>query len=405
MPMTPSPVPYVNESAQIDCSSTTQQFGVSTAERCRKGAKSQTETQEFKVGVSGDSILQPYSAMSGMLVASMEEKSSWKSEQTWIQEREGVQAVSQNACMESSHATQEFKGGVSGGGTIFEEGRFTSLDFAGSEARSIFQPYSTAPFLAPCEPEGMDVRELAGRDDEEVAIAMSGMRVAPIEQKSSWESEQIWTRERDGVQAVPQYVCMESSNATSLGFAGNRVGGSLQPYSTTSAMRAASAEEQSSWKSEQTWSEERDGVETVPLYVCMESSNATQELGVRGANETLQREGAHHWEAQNNGGVFMEVITEIIGDTRDEERRSLFDGEQATTGAPVEERVAEGSRFGYEFPPSVTGSVSHAAPLPISPRKIDEANENIEVVAWSRERGGAMPMERGGFESSFECEP
>jgi len=95
-------------------------------------------------------------------------------------EREGVQAVPQHVCMEPSNATQELKGGVFGNRiTLEEEGQLTS-DFAGSGVGSnlgFSQPYS----------------------------ATSGMCTASTEEKSSCKAEQTWSREREGVQAVPQY--------------------------------------------------------------------------------------------------------------------------------------------------------------------------------------------------------
>lgn len=87
---------------------------------------------------------------------------------------------------EKANASQELKGGVSGDRIILEKGLLTSSDFAGIRVGSKLQPYS----------------------------ATSGMLAAPIEEKSTWRLEQSWSQEREGVQAVPQYVCMESSNAT-----------------------------------------------------------------------------------------------------------------------------------------------------------------------------------------------
>jgi len=97
----------------------------------------------------------------------------------------------------------------------------------------------------------------------------------------------------------------------------------------------------------------------------------------------------------------MKVTTEIIDERREEGGQSLFDDGQAMIGASVGERmVVEGSRFGHEFSPCATVSVSHAAPPPegpIFPRNLEEPIENITDVAWKREREEvAMPTKRVG---------
>jgi len=156
-----------------------------------------------------------------------------------------VKAVPQCVCMESLNAMQQLKGDVSGGGINMEERQFTSLDFAGSGVESNLQPSSPT----------------------------SGMRVAPIEDKSSYKSEQTWRQER-GCASSAQ-ICVHgivNCNAGVEGwcflrrdYLGGRpiqfvglcwkgVGSNFQPHSATPRMCVASMEEKSSWRSEQTWS-------------------------------------------------------------------------------------------------------------------------------------------------------
>jgi len=102
----------------------------------------------------------------GIDVAPMEQTSSWKSEQTWSQtwsqDREGVEVVPQYECMESFNTPEQPEVGVSDGSIILAEAQLTS----GSKAGTDLQPHGMASVLAPCELEGIYLRELEGPDNE-----------------------------------------------------------------------------------------------------------------------------------------------------------------------------------------------------------------------------------------------
>jgi len=112
--------------------------------------------------------------------------------------------------------------------------------------------------LAPCVPEGMYVRELAGPDIEITApifefSAPLGIEIEVvnvlIEGKSAWNSGQTWSRERGVFKLCPNMLhgivkchtgvqgwffwwsILEKGQFTSSDFAGNGVGSNLQPYS------------------------------------------------------------------------------------------------------------------------------------------------------------------------------
>lgn len=134
----------------------------------------------------------------------------------------------------------------------------------------------------------MDFPGSGAGDTLQHCSATSGMRVAPMEDKAN-ATQHL----NGGVSG--DWIILEKGILTSSDFAGSRMGSKLQPYSATSGMLAAPIEERSTRRLEQSCSQEREGVQAVPQYVCMELSYATQELNMWGVFEQmLQTEEAHH---------------------------------------------------------------------------------------------------------------
>jgi len=214
VPMTPSPLPYAKESADIDCSLSAHQFEVLDAGNEAESSVRQTTAPLLACENFG-----------------------------------GNEAESNLRCT-------------------------TAPSFAGPDVEvpvdinvEVITERSTAPTLesmapsALCVPEVMDVTDLAERDIEIIAptfelcapfvfeISSSRMDVAPVEQMPSWESEQMRRREREGVEVVATEqlevgdagsgIILEEPRLTS----GSKAETGLQPSSTATELAPCELEE------------------------------------------------------------------------------------------------------------------------------------------------------------------